>query len=191
MQAQGGPHVSADLRGATARQSSRSAARPKGARQPASQPGGANLNRDENAAKVTRPQWSRLRPRESARDVREVVWEHLRAPEQGAPRANAHRAAQRAPNKARSAKASGEAMTAAREVHIFAQLGERWLRPAYRLSASTIGSVPEFGWAWAAQSFPRLWLRSLLIDKLSAKSFDFARHENPDSWSDLLTLLRF
>jgi hypothetical protein len=147
MQAQGGPHVSADLRGATARQSSRSAARPKGARQPASQPGGANLNRDENAAKVTRPQWSRLRPRESARDVREVVWEHLRAPEQGAPRANAHRAAQRAPNKARSAKASGEAMTAAREVHIFAELGERWLRPAYRLSASTIGSVPEFGWA--------------------------------------------
>ena len=55
---------------------------------------------------------------------------------------NAHRAAQRAPNKARSAKASGEAMTAAREVHIFAQLGERWLRPAYRLSASTLKKCP-------------------------------------------------
>eukprot|EP01047_Picozoa_sp_COSAG01_P037405 COSAG01_NODE_2969_length_6787_cov_11.233702_5_plen_166_part_00 len=134
--ARGGPHVSADLRGAAARQSPRSATRPKGARQPASQPGGANLNRDENAtAKVTRPQWSRPRPRESARDVREVVREHLRAPEQGAPRANAHRAAQRAPNRARSAKASGEAMTAAREVRIFAQLGERWLRPpiGYRM----------------------------------------------------------
>jgi hypothetical protein len=140
--------VSANLRVAAARQSPRSAARPKGARQPASQEDGANSNRPaNNAAKATRLQQSRLRPRESARDVREVVWEHLRAPEQGAPRANAHRAAQRAPNKARSAKASGEAMTAAREVHIFAELGERWLRPAYRLSASTIGSVPEFGWA--------------------------------------------
>jgi hypothetical protein len=26
--------------------------------------------------------------------------------------------------------------------------------------------------------------------KLNAKTFDFARHENPDSWSDLLTLLK-
>eukprot|EP01047_Picozoa_sp_COSAG01_P039089 COSAG01_NODE_3211_length_6414_cov_7.800475_5_plen_142_part_00 len=32
----------------------------------------------------------------------------------------------------------------------------------------------------------RLW-----CDKLTAKLFDFARHENPDSWSDLLTLLKF
>jgi hypothetical protein len=98
--------VSADLRDAAARQSPRSATRPKGARQPASQPGGANLNRDENAAKVTRTQWSRPRPRESARDVREVVREHLRAPEQGAPRANAHRAAQRAPNRAKGPEAA-------------------------------------------------------------------------------------
>jgi hypothetical protein len=26
--------------------------------------------------------------------------------------------------------------------------------------------------------------------KLNAKKIDFARHENPDSWSDLLTLLK-
>ena len=98
--------MSANLRGAAARQSPRSAARPKGARQPASQEDGANSNRPaNNAAKATRLQQSRLRPRESARDVREVVWEHLRAPEQGAPRANAHRAAQRAPNRAKGREA--------------------------------------------------------------------------------------
>jgi ferric-dicitrate binding protein FerR (iron transport regulator) len=38
--------------------------------------------------------------------VWEVVREHLRAPEQGAPRANAHRAAQRAPNRAKGPEAA-------------------------------------------------------------------------------------
>jgi hypothetical protein len=33
-------------------------------------------------------------------------------------------------------------MTAAREVRIFAQLGERWLRPAYRLSATELRDIP-------------------------------------------------
>jgi hypothetical protein len=32
---------------------------------------------------------------------------------------------------------------------------------------------------------------SVSVYKLTAKLFDFARHENPDSWSDLLPLLKF
>ena len=71
------------------------------------------------------------------------------------------------------------------------QLGAQVMIPSHQLEYRTIhlGMVLclSSDGPWAAQSFPRLWLRSLLIDKLSAKSFDFARHENPDSWSDLLT----
>jgi hypothetical protein len=82
LQAWGGPHVSADLRVAAARQSPQSAARPRGAQQPASQPDHAKSAKSgENAAKAIRPPWSHPRPRERARDVREVVGDVLRPPE--------------------------------------------------------------------------------------------------------------
>jgi hypothetical protein len=73
--------VSSDQRVAAARQSPRSATRPKGARQPEGQQGSANSILAESAGKAIRPQRCHLRPRESARDVREVVRDVLRPPE--------------------------------------------------------------------------------------------------------------